>query len=317
MKSIKNILMLTIMLVSFTSSYAQIKNSKTDTAEVFGNCGMCKKTIEKAGTVNKESSVIWDKDTKIATITYDDKKTNKEAVLKKIALAGYDNASFLAPDDVYNNLPGCCQYDRVAKTPIKDEMKSEIKNETDHSEHNINAEIKDEVNAKMESKHDDMKAKMESKKSIIKTAEIKKINQLDVIYENYFAVKDALVKTDGNATQKAAKALAISIDAVKMNELKMDVHMVWMKVMKNLKSDATAIANSKDTKKQRAAFDTLSENIYKLIKVSKTDSTVYLQHCPMANDGKGANWLSKENTVKNPYYGSMMLSCGKTVETIK
>jgi hypothetical protein len=37
----------------------------------------------------------------------------------------------------------------------------------------------------------------------------------------------------------------------------------------------------------------------------------------MYNDGKGANWLSKESTIKNPYYGSQMLTCGKTVETIK
>jgi hypothetical protein len=37
----------------------------------------------------------------------------------------------------------------------------------------------------------------------------------------------------------------------------------------------------------------------------------------MYNDGKGANWLSKESAIKNPYYGSQMLSCGKTVETIK
>ena len=40
-------------------------------------------------------------------------------------------------------------------------------------------------------------------------------------------------------------------------------------------------------------------------------------HCPMANNGKGADWLSKENEVKNPYYGSMMLGCGKVTETIK
>jgi len=37
----------------------------------------------------------------------------------------------------------------------------------------------------------------------------------------------------------------------------------------------------------------------------------------MYNDGKGANWLSTENGVKNPYYGSQMLNCGKTIETIK
>lgn len=36
----------------------------------------------------------------------------------------------------------------------------------------------------------------------------------------------------------------------------------------------------------------------------------------MANDSKGANWLSKENNIKNPCFGSKMLSCGKVVETI-
>ena len=61
----------------------------------------------------------------------------------------------------------------------------------------------------------------------------------------------------------------------------------------------------------------LSKNMYELIKVVKPAETVYYQFCPMANDGKGANWLSKESGVKNPYYGSQMLSCGKTVETIK
>ena len=59
------------------------------------------------------------------------------------------------------------------------------------------------------------------------------------------------------------------------------------------------------------------QDIYSLIKVAKYEVPVYFQHCPMYNDGKGANWLSKENAVKNPYYGSMMLTCGKTVETIK
>ena len=61
----------------------------------------------------------------------------------------------------------------------------------------------------------------------------------------------------------------------------------------------------------------LSKNMYELIKVAKPAETVYYQFCPMANDGKGANWLSKENGIKNPYYGSQMLTCGKTVETIK
>ena len=54
-----------------------------------------------------------------------------------------------------------------------------------------------------------------------------------------------------------------------------------------------------------------------LMKTSELETPVYFQHCPMANDGQGADWLSKESGIKNPYFGSMMLTCGKTVETLK
>ncbi|MFY7963827.1 MAG: mercury transporter, partial [Chitinophagaceae bacterium] len=68
---------------------------------------------------------------------------------------------------------------------------------------------------------------------------------------------------------------------------------------------------------QRDHFTSLSKNMYELLKAAKANTTVYYQYCPMFNNGKGANWLSKEATIKNPYYGSMMLSCGKVQETIK
>lgn len=51
-------------------------------------------------------------------------------------------------------------------------------------------------------------------------------------------------------------------------------------------------------------------------KVSPQEMPIYYQHCPMYS-GKGANWSMKKEPVKNPYYGSQMLSCSSTVETIK
>jgi hypothetical protein len=102
-----------------------------------------------------------------------------------------------------------------------------------------------------------------------------------------------------------------------METLNPDEHTVWMKVLKPLKEHSEHIADTKDAKHQRDHFDSLSLNIYDLIKVSKQETPTYYQFCPMANDGKGATWLSKENVVKNPYYGSMMMSCGKVTETIK
>ena len=284
MKLISKILVAIIVLLSYTSCDAQTKNQKTETVKIYGNCGMCKSTIEKAGNKKNQANVDWDKETKMATISYDSLKTSKEEILKRIALVGYDSDIFLAPNDTYSNLAGCCQYERVEKTIAKmDETKMETKDHSMHSE------------------------------KMIKTQE-KKL--LTVVFNTYFSVKDALVKTDGNTTSTKATELLSAINEVKMETLKMDVHMVWMKVLENLKADATSISASKDTKEQRASFISLSESMYKLIKIAEQETPTYYQHCPMANDGKGANWLSKEKEVKNPYYGSMMLSCGKTVETI-
>ena len=80
--------------------------------------------------------------------------------------------------------------------------------------------------------------------------------------------------------------------------------------------DAEHIAETKDASHQRDHFMSLSKKMYALMKVSKQETQTYYQFCPMANDGKGANWLSKENAVKNPYYGNQMLTCGKVVETL-
>ena len=97
----------------------------------------------------------------------------------------------------------------------------------------------------------------------------------------------------------------------------MDVHMVWMKVIEKLKLDAQHVSDTQDVQHQRDHFMTLSKDMYELMKVSKLETPTFYQFCPMANGGKGANWLSKDSAVKNPYYGAKMLSCGKTVETLK
>ncbi|MEC5167473.1 hypothetical protein RCH18_003231 [Flavobacterium sp. PL11] len=140
---------------------------------------------------------------------------------------------------------------------------------------------------------------------------------LNTVFTNYFLLKDELVKTDGVSAAAKAKLLSASLNKVKMNELNKDVHRVWMKVMKNVMADAKGIAATEDIKSQRVLFVSLSKKMYDLVKVAKYDSAVYYQFCPMANDGKGAHWLSKENAVLNPYYGSKMLKCGEVVETIK
>ena len=144
-----------------------------------------------------------------------------------------------------------------------------------------------------------------------------KQNLLQAVFDTYFDLKDALVNS--NSTLSVAKAVSLSnaVDKVQMDQLEMNVHTVWMKQVDKIKADSKSISATKDLAKQRQYFTTLSKEMYSLIKVANPTATIYYQFCPMANDGKGANWLSKESTIKNPYYGSAMMSCGKTVETIK
>ncbi|WP_432221152.1 DUF3347 domain-containing protein [Flavobacterium sp. TMP13] len=276
MKSFFQTCMAITLFFTLAACDAKINNAKTETAKIYGNCEKCEKTIEKAGNLDQIAKVDWNSDTKMASITFDSTLTNKEDVLKRIAMSGYDSEDHLATAEAYNKLADCCHYDRNPKAVTETETAA-----------------------------------------IMPIDVLAKDNPLASVYSSYFEVKDALVQTDAATSSAKAKNLVTAIDGVKMDALSKDVHAVWMKVMKALKSDAEKIAATKDVEKQRVAFTTLSPNMYNLMKVTKNTAPVYYQYCPMANNNKGGNWLSTEKAIKNPYYGSKMMSCGGVNEVIQ
>ncbi|HEY5689669.1 MAG TPA: heavy-metal-associated domain-containing protein [Yeosuana sp.] len=79
---------------------------------VRGNCGMCKKTIEKAvNAVDGVTKAVWDVDKKKIDVSFDDSKTDEMAIHHAIAASGYDTEKVSGDLNAYKNLPGCCQYD--------------------------------------------------------------------------------------------------------------------------------------------------------------------------------------------------------------
>lgn len=284
----------------FITCQSQIKNTKTISENIKGNCGMCKTTIEKAGNLKKVAEVNWDQKSKTATISFDSLQTNKDEILKRIALSGYDNDAYLAPDEVYAALPGCCQYER-------DHSDATMKHE------NHSTEMKHE-NHSNNMAHQSHKMEQSSNENTTSKSET---HELNTVFETYFSLKDALVLSDANSASIAASNLVKAIENVKMEKLEHKEHMVWMKILKEINSDVKSISNSKDLETQRKHFSSLSTNFYDLAKASDMQYPIHYQNCPMYNGGKGANWLSKENPIKNPYYGSKMMSCGSTVETIQ
>ena len=90
-----------------------VSDSTTESFKVYGNCGMCKRTIE--GSLKDQEGVYsanWDKDTKIMLVKYDQSLISLEDIKKKIAAIGYDTKENRASEESYKGLPNCCQYER-------------------------------------------------------------------------------------------------------------------------------------------------------------------------------------------------------------
>ena len=92
-----------------------------------------------------------------------------------------------------------------------------------------------------------------------------------------------------------------------------------MDLADDLKEHAEHIgANAGKIAHQREHFVMLSKDVADLIKTfGNGGQTLYKDFCPMANNGKGAIWISELKEIKNPYQGSKMLTCGSVKETLK
>ncbi len=142
--------------------------------------------------------------------------------------------------------------------------------------------------------------------------------QLKLVFEAYILTKEALVEDDFNKVKQNASFLVNNLDKVNMKLLTdADAHEHWMKVEKEMRQTATAIAASDDIKGQRAHFKELSTAITSAVQMYGVGQVVYNQYCPMADNNKGAYWLSNDKNVLNPYFGSAMLACGSVKQIIE
>ena len=141
--------------------------------------------------------------------------------------------------------------------------------------------------------------------------------QLEKVFGNYLDIKDALVKDDANTTKKHADELLVSLKKVDMKLLSdHEAHNHWMTISNEIKSSSEAIGKTSNIEKQRGHFKHLSAHLSKGVRLFGVNKEVFEQFCPMADNNQGAYWLSLEETIKNPYMGSKMLTCGTTESTI-
>jgi len=142
--------------------------------------------------------------------------------------------------------------------------------------------------------------------------------QLNSVYNAYINLKDALVKEDSISTSANATTLLNKLNKVDMKLLSDNkAHNQWMSLEGEIKSSATSISETSDIKSQRDHFKHLSSHLINAVQLFGVNEKVYVEFCPMADNNKGAFWLSKEEKVINPYFGEAMLTCGEVKQVIE
>lgn len=129
---------------------------------------------------------------------------------------------------------------------------------------------------------------------------------LSKLLTQYYNLKDALVAGNANTAASQSEEFVKTLNGI-------DYKVISEGNVNALLKDAGAISETRDIKRQREHFANFSANMLALAKVVKLSAyPIYEAYCPM----KKASWLTSEKVIKNPYYGSSMLTCGKITGTL-
>jgi len=141
---------------------------------------------------------------------------------------------------------------------------------------------------------------------------------LQPLYAEYLNFKDALVADNLAEAQKAAGEMQTALAKIKMSVFAGESHNSWMEYSSELKNALQHVPHYTTIEEVRTAFLKASEAMIALTRaLNPFNRFLYIQHCPMANGNKGADWISLDKEIKNPYFGKAMLNCGETKTIIK
>lgn len=134
---------------------------------------------------------------------------------------------------------------------------------------------------------------------------------IEGILNNYLKVKDALANDNSKEAANAAKDLNATLKYLKSDKIETEFKKLYADLADDAKEHAEQIGdNSGKIDSQREHFAMLSKDVNELIKIFGTDRKIYRDYCPMYDQGKSGYWISETKEIKNPYYGSEMLTCG-------
>lgn len=141
-------------------------------------------------------------------------------------------------------------------------------------------------------------------------------SQMDPVLNHYLDLKDALVNSDTEQAQTATELLISEVERVDQVGITGETLSVWNAIQEQIISSGNELNATTELEEQRIHFESISEAMINMMETFEpVGYVVYQQSCPMVRGGS-ADWLSREEEIKNPYHGERMLNCGEVIRRI-
>lgn len=139
------------------------------------------------------------------------------------------------------------------------------------------------------------------------------------VFSQYLVVQEALARDDATRAQEGFQAILASLRSPPQERLADEEDRVWERLSKQLLQAIENLDGKEKIEAQRRAFHQLSQVLIEVIRIYgyPGETPLVLVHCPMAFEGRGADWLQKPGEIANPYFGESMLRCGEVKEQIQ
>lgn len=141
--------------------------------------------------------------------------------------------------------------------------------------------------------------------------------QFKKVVDSYLTMKDAFVKDNTAEVGKQAKLMMAALQQMPDSQLPQNARAFWKEKKDFLIEHLNLYQEAENMQEMRKNFAFLSTIMVKSVQAfGYTGQKLYVDYCPMANDNRGAYWLSQSKTIQNPYMGHKMPNCGEVKKEI-
>lgn len=167
----------------------------------------------------------------------------------------------------------------------------------------------------MRQEHDHPTVELEQSIATPDTINHQHKEHLSVVLNHYLSLKEALTNDEFEEAQGHLRDLQTEVtQSTEMNqpsqhtEIHKEYHLSMVEAINNA-------SEAKNLEQLRESFIDISDTLISEVQNQGYEKDeLFIQYCPMANNGKGAKWLNNNTEIENPYMGQKMPGCGEVIE---